>query len=107
MLIAITRLVSRSIVNCELTHLERIPIDLERASLQHLAYEEALRGLGVEVHSLPEEPDLPDSVFVEDIAVVLDEIALITRPGAISRSPETESISQALAPYRKLFAVQD
>ena len=106
MLIAITRLVSRSIVNCELTHLERIPIDIERARLQHHAYEETLRGLGVEVHSLPEEPDLPDSVFVEDTAIVLDECALLTRPGAASRRPETGSITRTLAPYRSLFTIQ-
>ena len=105
MLIAITRLISPAIDRCELTHLERIPIDLERARLQHHAYQETLRGLGVQVHSLPEEPDLPDSVFVEDIAVVLEECALITRPGAGSRMPETESISRALAPYRKLFTI--
>jgi dimethylargininase len=107
MLIAITRAISRSIVNCELTHLERIPIDLERACLQHRTYEEILRGLGVEVHSLPEEPDLPDSVFVEDTAIVLDECALLTRPGADSRRPETESIARALYPYRSLFMIQE
>ena len=106
MLIAITRQVSRSIVNCELTHLERIPIDLERANRQHQVYEQTLRGLGVQVHCLPEEPDLPDAVFVEDTAIVLDECALITRPGAVSRRPETESITWALAPYRKLFTLQ-
>ena len=103
MLIAITRLVSRSIVNCELTHLERIPIDLERAQFQHHVYEETLRGMGVEVHSLPEEPYLPDSVFVEDTAIVLDECALLTRPGAATRRPEIESIARALTPYRRLF----
>jgi dimethylargininase len=106
MLIAITRLVSPAIDRCELTHLERVPIDLERARLQHHAYEETLRSLGVEVHSLPEELHLPDSVFVEDTAIVLDECALLTRPGADSRRPETESIAQALAPYRRLFTVQ-
>ena len=106
MLIAITRRLSRSISNCELTHLERIPIDFERACRQHQGYEQTLRGLGVEVHSLPEEPELPDSVFVEDTAIVLDECALLTRPGAASRRPETESIARALAPYRKQFTIQ-
>ncbi|MCX6035315.1 MAG: arginine deiminase-related protein [Chloroflexi bacterium] len=106
MLIAITRLVSPAIDRCELTHLERIPIDLERARQQHHTYEETLRGLGVEVHSLPEEPDLPDSVFVEDTAIVLDECTLLTRPGVDSRRSEIESIARALAPYRKLFIVQ-
>jgi dimethylargininase len=106
MLIAITRLISRSIVNCELTHLERIPIDLERAHSQHRAYEGALRSLGMEVCTLPEEPGLPDSVFVEDTAIVLDECALLTRPGAASRRSETVSIARALAPYRNLHTIQ-
>lgn len=106
MLLAITRAVSRSIVNCELTHLVRTPIDVHRARLQHDQYEAALKQLGVAVLSLPEEPDLPDSVFVEDTALVLEECAIITRPGAISRRPETEAISSVLAPYRKLFRIE-
>ena len=106
MLTAITRAVSRAIDRCELTNLERLPIDLGRAREQHRRYEEALQSLGVEVHQLPEEPDLPDSVFVEDVAVVLDECAIITRPGAASRQPETETVAQALTPYRNLSFIQ-
>jgi dimethylargininase len=105
-LIAITRPVSRSIDRCELTNLERVPIDLERARAQHHAYEEALKSLDVKVLALPEEPDLPDAVFVEDAAVVLDECAILTRPGADSRKPESESVAQALAPYRSLHTIQ-
>jgi dimethylargininase len=106
MLIAITRQVSPAIGQCELTHLARVPIDVEAARVQHHHYEEALKTMGVEVHALPAEPDLPDSVFVEDVAVVLDEAAVITRPGADSRRPESESIARALAPYRKSFSIQ-
>jgi dimethylargininase len=106
MLIAITREVSRSIVNCELTHLTRTPIDLEIARHQHDAYRATLNGLGVEVHALPEEPDLPDAVFVEDAAIVLDACAVITRPGADSRKPEVESVARALAAYRTLLRIE-
>src|SRR5512141_1607168 len=106
MLIAITRDVSRSIANCELTHLARTPIDVERARRQHAAYEAALKGLGVAVLSLPEEPSLPDSVFVEDTALVLDECAVILRPGAESRRAEVGSIERVLRPYRQLFHIQ-
>lgn len=98
--LAITRAVSRAITRCELTHLDREPIDLERAREQHAAYEAALVELGCRVEGLPEEPDLPDSVFVEDTAVVVDEVAVLTRPGAASRRAEVESIGRALAPYR-------
>jgi dimethylargininase len=106
MWIAVTRQVSRAIDHCELTHLERTPIDVQRARAQHAEYEAALKDLGLAVLSLPEQPALPDSVFVEDTALVLDECAVILRPGADSRKPETESIAKALAPYRKLVYVQ-
>ena len=106
MVIAITREVSPAMKNCELTHLARQPIDIDLARQQHRAYEEALKKLGCEVQRLPVEPDLPDSVFVEDAAIVLDEIAIITRPGAVSRRPETTSIASALKPYRRLCMVE-
>ncbi|HRH45930.1 MAG TPA: arginine deiminase family protein [Pyrinomonadaceae bacterium] len=105
--IAITRAISQSIVNCELTHLERIPIDLKLAREQHWQYENALSSLGCELISLPELPDLPDAVFVEDTAVILDEIAIITNPGANSRKPEIDSIAEVLKRYRKLFQIQE
>ncbi len=105
-LIAITRAVSPSIGKCELTTLERVPIDLERAIAQHNKYEEILKYLGVEVLGLSAEPHLPDAVFVEDAAIVMDECAIITLPGADSRRPETGSIARALAPYRILHFIQ-
>ena len=105
--IAITRKVSPAIAHCELTHLEREPIDAARAAAQHGEYEACLAGLGCELRGLPAEPDLPDSVFVEDCAVVLDEVAVITRPGAASRRPETASIAAALKPHRPLVHVRE
>jgi dimethylargininase len=106
MLTAITRKISPSIAQCELTHLERVPIDLEKAQEQHQQYEKVLESMGIRVLSLPVEVNLPDSVFVEDAAVVLEETALITRPGAKSRRAETESIANALAAFRKLEWIQ-
>lgn len=106
MFIAITRKVSPAINQCELTHIEREPIDYERACDQHNQYEEALRALGAEVKPLPADPGLPDSVFVEDIALVLDDCAILTNPGAASRRPETASVEKALAPYREIFRIQ-
>lgn len=99
---AITRDVSRAIARCELTHLERTPIDVDLARRQHAAYEAALERLGCTLVRLPEEPELPDSVFVEDTALVLDEVAVILRPGAASRQPETASVARALAALRPL-----
>ena len=106
MRIAITRQVSPAIARCELTHLDRSPIDLERARAQHRVYEETLAGLGCEVRSLPAEPDLPDSMFVEDSAVVLDGVAVIARSGAESRRPEADSIAAALEPFRPIERVE-
>lgn len=105
--IAITRKVSPAIENCELTHLERQPISYEIASRQHDDYEALLEDLGYVVQSLDPVSDLPDSVFVEDAAVVLEELAVITRPGAESRRAETDSIARALEPWRKLAFIED
>ena len=102
MLTAITRAVSPAIVSCELTFLERRPIDLGKARKQHRAYERLLEQVGAHVISLPAEPDLPDSMFVEDPALVLDELAVILPLGTDSRRPEAASLAQALEKFRKL-----
>jgi dimethylargininase len=105
--IAITRAVSPAIERCELTHLEREPIDLRRAEEQHREYSACLVRAGCEVLALPAEPALPDSVFVEDCAVVLEEVAVVTRPGATSRRPETNGIADALQAYRPLLRISE
>lgn len=107
MAIAITREISPRFAECEITHIERTPIDLDVARAQHHNYVQVLRELGCDVIELPAEPDLPDSVFVEDTAFILPEVAVITRPGADSRKPETESIVRALTPLIKLIRVRE
>ena len=107
MLIAITRAVSASLANCELTWLEREPINLEKAIAEHHAYERCLSDLGARVISLPALDAHPDAVFVEDPAIVLDEVAVITTMGAASRRGERESLGAALAPYRSLIHMRD
>jgi dimethylargininase len=105
-MLALTRAVSRSLDRCELTQLSRAPIDVGRARAQHRAYEEALSALGARVISLAEEPEMPDAVFVEDTAVVVDELAVITRPGAEARRAEVESVARALAEHRPLARIE-
>lgn len=102
MLVALTRAVSRSLAACQLTHLERQPINVERAAAQHAAYEDTLRSLGVEVVRVSPAPDLPDAVFVEDTALVLEEVAVIALPAAPSRRAETASVTRALEKFRPL-----
>ena len=106
MLIAITREPSPSLGACELTHLERRAIDLDLARAQHRQYTAALRAAGCEVVTLAEAPELPDSVFVEDPAIVLDELAILTRPGAPSRRGEVPELARALAPYRRCAQIE-
>jgi dimethylargininase len=105
-LIAITRQVSAAIGECELTHLPRVRIEVDRARVQHHAYEQALAAQGCHVLSLPAQPALPDSVFVEDAAIVLDEIAIVTRPGVQSRRSETLSVTEALTAHRRIWFVE-
>jgi dimethylargininase len=106
MTIALTRSVPPSIVNCELTHLNREPIDFARATEQHGLYERALVALGCTIQRLPSLSDLPDSVFVEDTVLVLPEIAIIARPGAASRRLEVTSVADALRPHRPLTFIE-
>jgi dimethylargininase len=105
MLTAITRAVSPAIVHCELSFIDRKPIDLAIAQQEHHAYELLLAKLGARLVSLPAEPGLPDSMFVEDPAIVLDELAVILPLGTESRRPEAPSLAQALSKFRKLAYV--
>jgi dimethylargininase len=79
-----------------LTHLERIPVDLELAERQWQSYVEALRAEGWETIEVPPADDCPDAVFVEDTVVVLDDVAVISRPGADERKPETAATEETL-----------
>jgi dimethylargininase len=99
-MIALTRPVSASLARCELTYLARQPVDVAAARRQHAEYERLLASLGARVVRLPALDDLPDATFVEDAAVVLDELAIVAPMGAPSRAGESESVASALAAYR-------
>lgn len=90
--------------DCELTFMDRSAIEVEVLHRQHAAYRDALADAGADVIVLDAIESLPDSVFVEDAAVVLDEIAILTRPGTASRQPEPDAIAQALASHRRDIA---
>ena len=106
MLVAITRRLSPSIGQCQLTHVRRQAIDYERADNQHRRYEMELVKAGCGIDRLPSQVSLPDAVFVEDTAVVLDELAVMTRPGAESRREEIASVAAILGAYRKLVYIE-
>jgi dimethylargininase len=104
--VAVTRGVPRSLARCELTFLEREPIDVERAMAQHADYAALLRELGLEVIEIPADSAFPDCCFVEDVAVVLDGLAVLMRPGAPSRRGEIPPVEDLLARFRPLARVE-
>ena len=106
MLTAITRKVNAGLGNCELTFLARVRIDVDLALQQHLQYESVLSSLGCNVVSVPTGPGLADSVFIEDSAIVLDEVAVMCRPGVKSRRAEVEGVGDVLQKYRTLASIQ-
>jgi dimethylargininase len=91
---------------CELTHREREPIDIRRAEAEHRQYVTALTDLGCRVYELPADPNLPDSVFVEDTAVIVGDAVVITRPGAASRRPEVEPIRAYLSSHLEILRME-
>ena len=103
--IALVRAPAERLEACELTHVAREPIDVALAHGQHEGYCKALGSLGIEVQRLPGLPEHPDSVFVEDVAVVLDEVAIVTRPGAASRRDEVRGLDEYLAPFRTVARI--
>jgi dihydropteroate synthase len=100
-IVALTREPALSLDACELTYRERKPIDAARAARQHRAYCDTLRACGAQVITLPRIDELPDSVFVEDTAIVLDELVVLTRPGVESRLAEVEAIEPEIARIRR------
>lgn len=104
-MIALTRRPAFSLVNCEVGPMPREDIDLHLAFQQHEAYCRALRQLGVAVEVLPPEEAFPDSVFIEDNAVILDELAVVTSMGTPSRQGEPALLLPVLARYRRLVTI--
>lgn len=94
---ALVRAVSNRLGDAELTYLDRVAVDVERARAQHAGYVALLRRLGHEVVEVAPRDDLPDGTFVEDAVVVVDDLAVLTRPGAASRQPEVDSVRDAVA----------
>ena len=107
MLLALTREPSSSLAAGERAYREREPIDLEEARRQHRAYRESLARCGVRVVTLPPLDDLPDAVFVEDAAIVLDEVAILMPMGVDSRRPEPAEIAAELSRWREVVRLPE
>jgi len=99
-LTALTRGVSSRIAECELSYIERQPIDFDLAVQQHQNYQHLLRSLGVSVTEIPAQNDCPDCCFLEDTALMLDELAVVARPGSETRRREVEGVLPSIRKYR-------
>lgn len=99
---AITRGVSPNIGACELTYCSREAIDYEKAVSQLEDYCTLLRKWKVELVAMPNSGTYPDCCFVQDTAVVLDEICVIANMGAPTRSGEVAEVEKLLAPFRRI-----
>jgi dimethylargininase len=102
---ALTRAVSGNLRSCELTYRQREQIDCSRARQQFDAYCEVLRRWGINFTTLPASDSHPDCCFVQDTAVVLDEISITASMGAASRSGETKEVEKVLSRYRPIARI--
>ena len=76
--------------------------DYDKITQQHEAYIQALESVGLQVLVLEPLAHFPDAYFVEDVALVLPQVAVITLPGAAARRGEVEAIRPLLSKFRTL-----
>ena len=106
MLTALTHRPSPNLSRCELTYLAAQPIDFDKALSQHRAYIDLLQHCGARVVVLNANRHLADSAFIEDTALVLDEIAVMTPMGVASRQAESAAVEAALTPFKPVARIR-
>jgi len=94
---ALVRRPSTRLADGLLTHLARTPVDAGLALRQWEGYVAALRSEGWDTVEVPPADDCPDAAFVEDTVVVHGDLAVMSRPGADERKPETAGTEETLA----------
>lgn len=104
-LVAITHRPSPNMQNYEHSFVDEQAIDLALAERQHERYRDALAACGCDVRLLDVNSGMADAVFVEDTAIVLDELAVMMSPGAESRRGEPAGTQPELARYRTIERV--
>ncbi len=105
-MLALIHVPSPHMDSCQLTHKAREEIDIGRMAQQHEAYCQMLRDCGAEVRTLDIHRDLPDCCFIEDTAIVLDEVAVLTSMGSPARRPELAGIEPILRQYREVRRIE-
>src|SRR5688500_17754237 len=106
-MIALTRQPSVSLAAGERTHRAREPIDVGLAVRQHGEYRRALAECGARVITLPALDDLPDAVFIEDVALVLDEVAVLFHMGVESRREEPSRTRSEISRWREIVTLPE
>ncbi len=91
---------------CTRTYVAPTSIDYGQALRQHKEYCRTLRACGVEAHTLEVNGEYPDCAFVEDTAIVLDELAALASMGEPSRRAEPAGIEPELKRYREVHRVR-
>jgi dimethylargininase len=105
-MLALTHLPSPNLESGQRTHVARVPLDYGLAVRQHAAYCQTLRDCGATIHTLEVNRDLPDSTFLEDTAVVLDEVAVLASMGTAARRAEPAGVEAELRKYRPLARIE-
>src|SRR5260370_38647292 len=105
-MLALTHVPSPNLQHGQRTHISRSSIDDELARQQHRQYCRMLRDCGAEVHTLDVNRDLPDATFIEDTAIVLDEVAVLASMGTGARRAELAGIEPELRKYRRLHRME-
>ncbi len=105
-MLALTHIPSPNLQQCQRTYVAAAGIDQVLANQQHDSYCRMLRRLGADVRTLDVNRDWPDSVFIEDTAIVLDEVAILTSMGAASRRLEPAGIELELRRYREVERIE-
>lgn len=102
---ALIRAIPSSFANALVRH-GRPSLDPAIARQQHSEYRTRLAGAGYAITEIPADEGCPDCVFIEDTAVIIGSVAVITRPGAPSRRPETPPVAKALESHRTIISIE-
>jgi dimethylargininase len=104
---ALVRTPSRSVVHGLSSQSGPRP-SFETIASEHAEYVAALEACGLAVEVLPPLESYPDSIFVEDPALVFSEAAILLRPGAPTRQGETKEIEGILRQrFGRVLAIRE
>jgi dimethylargininase len=104
-MLALTHVPSPNLDQGERTHVARQAIDYVQAVAQHREYCRMLHDCGIQVRTLDVNRHLPDGTFIEDTAIILDEVAVLASMGTEARRAELAGIEPELRKYREVHRI--